>query len=136
MGGDPADRVIEAFRPGQRSLASMAHAGEPVTAVAVEREILRLSARLEAATDEFSGRARMAAESEAVHKGKWAACFLTSEAKTEAQRKAEADIAVHDEYMRRRIDESLKESCKEAMSSLRAQLDALRTLSANIRAQT
>jgi hypothetical protein len=90
---------------------------------------------LEDRTDELAARARLSAEAEANHKGRWASCFLQAEG-TESRRKAEADVATHGLFLTRKIEEGLYASCKEACSSLRAQLDALRTISANIRGQT
>lgn len=98
-------------------------------------EILRFVGLLEDRTDELAGRAQLAAESEANHKAMWAAEFLKAEG-TEAKRKAEADVATHKLYMTRKIEEGLYQSCKESCNSLRAQLDAMRSISANIRAQT
>lgn len=127
-GGSAAGRAREAF--GLRHDPT-----EPLTQVLVENELLRLSAKLENLTDELAGRARIAAESEANHKGLRAQAYLKAEG-TDSKRSAEADVHVHDLYTQRKIDESLYESTKQAILSCRTQLDALRTISANIRAQT
>lgn len=109
--------------------------GEPLNAVQVELEILRFIDLLEERTYELAGRARLAAEDEANHKGMWATKFLQAEG-TEAKRKAEADVSSHPAYTKRKISEGLYVSTKESLLSIRAQLDALRSISANIRAQT
>lgn len=107
----------------------------PVTQVDVEVEILRFVDMLEQETDAFAGRARDAAEAEANYKGKWASEYLKADG-TEKKRAAVADVKCHDLYFKRKLAEGLKEATKESCSSMRAQLDALRTLSANIRNQT
>lgn len=96
---------------------------------------MRFVALLEDRTDELAGRAREHAEAEANHKARWASEFLQAEG-TEARRKAEADVSVYKLYRDRKIKEAMYVSTKESLLSIRAQIDALRSISANIRAQT
>ncbi len=130
-----SDGLDEAFGHRDETLAQRHRRGQPLTAVLVESEIMRLVDELENRTYELAGRARLAAESEANHKAKWAFAFIGAEG-TEARRKAEADAKCHEDYMKRKIEEGLYASCKESLLSLRSQLDALRSISANIRSQT
>lgn len=123
------------FGGREETLAQRHRRGQPLTAVQVESEIMRLCDELENRTYELAGRARLAAESEANHKAKWAFAFIGAEG-TEARRKAEADAKCHEDYMKRKVEEGLYQSCKESLLSLRTQIDALRSISANIRAQT
>lgn len=106
-----------------------------LTQAEVENEILRLSARLERQTDELAGLGRLAAEAESNHKALRAQAFLKAEG-TDARRGATAELVTQDSYLRRKISESLYESAKQACRSTEHQLDALRTIAANIRAQT
>lgn len=101
----------------------------------VEAEILRLSARLEEATDEYARLITLAAQAEVDHKREWAQAVLKSVEGTVAQREAEAVLATYDALMQRKISEALASAQKELAISLRAQLNALQTLAANIRAQ-
>lgn len=134
-GGSAAEQARQAFPDGQTRLSSRYRRGRPLTAIEVEGELLRLMERLEQDTEELAFRAQQAAEAEANHKGRWASVFLQAEG-TESKRKAEADVVVHDLYLKRKVTEGLYLATRESCSSLRAQLDALRTISANIRSQT
>lgn len=124
-----------------RTAATMAAFGlrrdpsQPVVQVEVENEILRLCEKLEMQGDELTGRGIMAAEAEANHKAKRAVAFLQAEG-TDAKRTATAEAHVHEDYQKRLAATAVYESLKEAIRSTRTQLDALRTIAANIRSQT
>lgn len=105
------------------------------TQVDVEAEILRLSERLEVATDEYARLITLAAQAEVEWKRDWAKAVLRSNEGTVAQREAEAVLATVDALMQRKISEALAGAQKELAHSLRTQLSALQTLAANIRAQ-
>jgi hypothetical protein len=105
------------------------------TQVDVEAEILRLSARLEEATDEYARLITLAAEAEVNFKRDHAKAVLRSTEGTVAQREAEAILTTVDALMQRKISEALAGAQKELAASLRCQLSALQTLAANIRAQ-
>lgn len=109
--------------------------GSLLTQAQVENEILRLSQRLENLTDELAGRARAAAEAEANHKGRHATVYLATEGSI-AERNARADVECHDLYTARLITAAQYETTKQACRSTETQLDSLRTIAANIRAQT
>ena len=106
-----------------------------LTQAQVENEIMRLSARLENLTDELAARGRMAAEAEANYKGRHASEYLVATGSI-AERTAHADVECHDLYNRRLISAAMYETTKQACRSTESQLDALRTIAANIRAQT
>lgn len=101
----------------------------------VESEILRLSARLEQATDEYARLITLEAEAEVEYKKTHAQAVLQSNEGTVSQREAQAILKCADELVQRRISEALASAQKELLLSLRAQLNALQTLAANIRAQ-
>lgn len=127
MGG-ASDREMAAFGLTHKP-------AQDVTQAEVENEILRLCAKLEKQTDELAGRAVMAAESEANHKVRRARAFLEAEG-TDSKRAAAAEVVAHDAFAKRKATEAIYESMKQAVLSTRVQLDALRTISANIRSQT
>ncbi len=133
--GNPAGQAKDVFPTATASLANRYRRGRPLTAIEVEGELMRLCDLLETTTEELAYRAQAAAEAEANHKGRWASEFLSAEG-TEQKRKAEADVVVHALFMQRKVTEGMYAATKEACGSLRAQLDALRTISANIRSQT
>lgn len=107
----------------------------PITPAKVESEILRLVARLEEITDELAVLARAAADAEATYKAAYAKAFLEAEG-TATVREHTATLRSHSLYKQRRYSEGTYASAKEALGTIRAQLDALRTISASIRSQT
>lgn len=106
----------------------------PISPVHVEQEIQRLSARLEAFTDEIAERAQAAAEADANYKRDHAKAFLAADGPVDA-RKATADVDCAELYKERRVSEALLLSAQEACRNIRAQLDALRSINANVRHQ-
>lgn len=105
------------------------------TQVDVESEILRLSARLEEATDQLAQLLVTEARTEVEHKRAWAEATLKSNEGTVSQREAQATLKTVDALLARKIADALAGAQKELCHSLRSQLSALQTLAANIRAQ-
>lgn len=99
----------------------------------VEREILRISALCEKVTTEIAQRARAAAEADVAYKLANAKAFLRSDEKTVGGREASSLIVCEDEYRNRRITEAILLGAQEAGRNYRAQLDALRSINANLR---
>lgn len=108
---------------------------EPLAQVDIEAEIVRLSGLCEKVTHELAQRARMSAEADAAFKREYAKAYLRSEAKTAGARDAQAVLATDEQYTAKRIAEALLQSATEAGRNYRAQLDALRSINANIRHQ-
>lgn len=106
-----------------------------LTRVAIEEQIMAVSNDLEEATIEYEQRARTAAVAEVTHKVAQAKAFVGAEGSV-AQREALATLAVEHLLMDRQVASAVLASHKEAMNTLRARLDALRSLSASVRAQT
>lgn len=106
---------------------------EPLSQMQVEAEIMRLCGLAERVTTELATRARDAAEADAEYKRVYARAFLVSEGKTVSDREAEATIATGDAYARRRSTEALLHAASEAGRNYRAQLEALRSVNANLR---
>ena len=103
-----------------------------VTPVNVEREIVRLCELCELVVTQIAKRARTAAETDAEYKRLHARAVLEAEG-TVAEREARAHLAAADEYLARRIAEAELLAAQEAGRNYRAQLDALRSINANVR---
>lgn len=121
--------------PGQRVL----------TAVEVEAEIMRLSDAMEAELGEMASQAQAAAEAEHAFKVAYAkrrleAGFEDGNGRggktTVDEREDMALMATADLFKARLIAEALYDTAKERGRTRRSQIDSLRTLAANIRAQT
>ena len=106
---------------------------EPISQVFVESEIMRLSALAEKVTFELSQRARASAEADAVYKREHAKAYLMASGKTVGERDAQTALETDQEYTDRKIAEALLLAAQEAGRNYRAQLDALRSINANLR---
>ncbi len=107
----------------------------PIDQVGVEAEINRLSQLLEEETEVFEQLAKDAAETEAAYKKAWWADFLHAEG-PQKQRESMAgykNAQLHEDAL---VADALKTAKRERLHSLRTQLDALRTIAANVREQT
>lgn len=106
----------------------------------IERSIMAVADELEEETERYDRVANLAADREASYKHAAAKAFValadSGVKMTAGERQARADLAVVDEYRTWKITEAARASSREALLSLRARLDALRTLSANVRHQT
>lgn len=117
----------------------------PLTQSEVEGEIARLSDAMEDAMDELARRAQGAADAEADYKVAYAKELLkagTLEGSgprgrtTVDEREALALGKVEDLFRARLISEAHHNVAQERLRTQRSQIDALRTIAANIRAQT
>lgn len=106
----------------------------PITQVDIEADIMRLCERCEKVTHELAKRARAAAEADAAYKVAHAKAFLVANGPV-AEREAKALVECEAQYQARRIAEALLLSAQEAGRNARAQLDALRSVNANVRPQ-
>ena len=107
----------------------------PISQVDVEEEMIRLLNILEQETENFEMLSQEAAQKEAHYKSQWAKAYLTSSGSIK-EREAHADWAMTDIAMSSKIAEALVRSKREKLSSLKTQIDALRTIAANVRMQT
>lgn len=123
-------------RPRQWRLVHGAVGGgvvsEPITQHEVEQEILRLSRKAEEITQKLVQRAHAAAEADVAFKVCHAKAYLLAEG-TVGEREAHATVMCEAEYRDKRATEALQLSCQEAGRNVRTQLDALRTIAANLR---
>jgi len=100
----------------------------------VEREIMRLARLGEENLHVLAERAEFAAVADATYKREHAQAVLKADADTVAERDAQAALVTADAYLARRIAEARLMACQEAGRAYRSQLDALRSINANLRA--
>lgn len=114
--------------------------GRPLSQVEIEEAITALADALEAETEQFSSLAARAAEAEADYKLGYARAFVSlsaSQAKlTAPEKQARSELNAAVELRAWKIAEARRLASREALLSLRARLDAHRTISANIRGQS
>lgn len=117
----------------------------PLSQVEIECEIERLSSELESALEEYVGLCKAEAEAENEYKRRYhRAVIVHSERSTMADGRkttvswveSQAALACEDVQAVYRIKSAGVRALKEALTTKRAQMDALRTLSANVRAMT
>lgn len=106
----------------------------PITPADVEAEIVRLSALLDTATTEIARRARDAAEKHVAYKRSEAVAYLHASGSI-PERKAQALTATADEFLASEVADARVLAAREAAHNTRSQLDALRSVAANVRAQ-
>lgn len=106
----------------------------PLSADEISAEISRISQRLDWQVGEIAQRARAAAEAEVGYKLAHARQILDVEGPTVGEREAKALLACSKEYALHKGADAVLLAAQEAGRSLRAQIDALRTLSAAQRA--
>lgn len=88
--------------------------------------------RLEAETDSLRTLAVEAAATEVSHKAGYAKALLLADGPMDA-RKAAAEVECEQAYLARRISEAHYNAQRELLHSIRAQLDALRSIGADER---
>lgn len=101
-----------------------------------EMELMRLSGDLEETTYALAIQSEKAAEAEVAWKRTEAKLMLTSQCTSSEARKADALLKGGNAYRDHRINEALRDSLTEKCRTLRAQLGAIQTVSANLRGQT
>jgi hypothetical protein len=106
----------------------------PLSPDEITSEIRRISSRLDFQVGEIAKRSRHAAEAEVAYKLAHARQILEVEGPTVAEREAKALLACAKEYAEHKGADAVLLAAQEAGRSLRAQIDALRTLSASHRA--
>lgn len=106
----------------------------------IEADILSVSDALEVGTEQYADLADLAATCEADYKLSYARAFVALAAQqsrmTAPEKQARSELHAAAELRAWKIAEARRQSSKENLLSLRARLDALRTVSANIRSQT
>lgn len=107
----------------------------PISQVEIEEEIIRFTTMLEVETENFESLAVDAANKDARYKSSWAKEYLSAKGSIK-EREAWADYKLEDVLMEHKISEALVKAKREQLHSLRTNIDALRTLAANVRVQT
>ena len=106
-----------------------------LTQADVEDELVRLSDRLEESTHELAKHMQAYAQAEVNFKRAFAQTFVKAEGAMDLREQI-AVLETADERMAWRSAEALKDSTQELCRTYRNQIDALRTIGANVRAQT
>lgn len=107
----------------------------PITQGEIEEGIIRLVDDLEDHTEAFEVLAIDQAKKEARFKGAWAKEYLAAKGSIK-ERESWADYKLADELYAVKMADALLKAKKEKLNSIRTSLDSLRTLAANVRAQT
>lgn len=117
----------------------------PLSPHDVDVAIMAISDELETETTTYAKLEEEAANAEATYKGDFARSFVTAGAMVDGASgrriaaslaEAHAEAGTTDAMRMWKIADARRRASKEALLSLRARLDAMRTLSANLRAQT
>lgn len=99
----------------------------------VDGTLVRLCERLEDVISDIREASARAAEAEVQYRTAYARALLHADGKTAAAREAAAVMAVSDDLLRYRLANARLVSAQETGRILRAQLDAWRTINANMR---
>lgn len=128
-----------------RRYAATGSNGEVLTAVDIERRIMATFDRMEEQVHDLAQKAREAAEAEAAYKSRFAQERLQARSAggsgpggrtTNDEADDKALRACSDELTQHLITEALYQAARDALHVRRSQMDALRTIASNLRAQT
>ena len=113
----------------------------PLSQVEIEQKIMSVIEELERQTEEYDDIAQAAAEAEADYKRDYARMVLAVVSSAEGkmtvdERTARVEASTTDAHRNYLIRQAARNARRESLLSLRDHLDALRTLSASVRAQT
>lgn len=107
----------------------------PISQYEVEEEIVRLTQLLEEETETFAVLCEDEAKKSARLKGNWAKEYIAAQG-TVRDRESWADYKLAEDAYDAKVAEALVKAKREKLTSIRTSLDSLRTLAANVRAQT
>lgn len=107
----------------------------PIAQHDIESEIIRLSHLLEEETEVFERICEDEAKKSSAFKSAWAKEYLAGDG-TQKTRESWATYKTSDLHLEASIAEGLMRAKREQLSTIRAQMDALRTLAANVRNMT
>lgn len=112
------------------------HDPDPLAQVEVEREIMRLSRVLTEITEDVAEAATEQARTEVAFKVAHARAILAArdESGTVQVKEAMAHDACASEFEAMKMAEAVYKACQESGRNVRSQLDALRSINANVRA--
>ena len=106
---------------------------EPIYPADVETRLNLLAQQLEEETEQFATFAVERAEAEADYKLQYHTAILRSNETTVATKEAQAFKKSAQEFREYKIAEALEKATQQKLISIRTQIDATRTISANIR---
>lgn len=106
----------------------------PISQIEIEQELIRLMDELEKETEQFESLAIDMAKKEASYKSNWAREYLSAKGSIK-EREAWADYKLDQESFDFKCAEALVKAKREKLLSVRASMDAIRTLNANVRTQ-
>lgn len=106
---------------------------EPIYQADIEQRLDLLAQQLEDEVEQFATFAVERAEAEADYKLQYHKAVLRSTEGTVAQKEAVAFGKSAQEFREYKIAEALEKACQQKLMSIRTQIDATRTISANIR---
>jgi len=107
------------------------------SAADVEERIIRLSDVLEEETERYADLAEQRAEAESDYKYRHSRALVEQAGKIPvATKDAVAHLRASDDYRRWKILEAREKATQQKLIAARSQLDALRTVAANVRAAT
>jgi hypothetical protein len=109
----------------------------PLSLGEVEERILRLCEALEEESERYADLAAERADAEADFKYRHSRAFIEQNGKIPvATKEAVAQMRAANDFRRYRLLEARERATQSKLTSLRAQLEALRTIAANVRFQT
>jgi hypothetical protein len=107
----------------------------PISQVEVEERIVALTSSLENETEAFEALSIDHAKKEAEYKRAWHSEYLRAEGPVK-EREAHAGYRTAEQHMESQVAEAVMKAKREKLHTIRTALDSLRTLAANVRAQS
>lgn len=110
---------------------------EPINQIDLESQMLRICDRIEADIELLFDLSAQRAEAESAYKYKYSRSMVEQTTKVPvASKEAIAHLRASDEYRNWKVLEGREKATQQSLIASRARLDALRTISANVRAMT
>jgi hypothetical protein len=107
----------------------------PISQIEVEERIVALTSSLESETEAFEALSIDHAKKEAEYKRVWHSEYLRAEGPVK-EREAHAGYRTAEHHMEAQVAEAVMKAKREKLHTIRTALDSLRTLAANVRAQS
>ncbi len=108
----------------------------PLIQVNLEAQMLRICDELEKMTEELARVSALRAEAEAEYRHRYARALVEQQGKVPvATKEAVAQLKATNSFRDWKINEAREKTTQQALVAFRSRLDALRTISANVRAQ-
>lgn len=110
---------------------------DQITQIDIEEQMLRICDRIEQDIDLLADLSTQRAEAESAYKYRHARSMVEQTAKVPvASKEAIAHLRASEEYRQWKVLEGREKATQQSLLASRARLDALRTISANVRAMT